>query len=164
MTHGDVGTGGVVHRHHHGKRPGAPLARAVDLLVGSFQRVSPAEAGAPVDADAIGRTRHIEPARRKRLGGGSQCELGRAVEVGGFTLGKEWGGLPVDKRADLHARALCGFGRQPADTGARVAQRAMKILERRAERRDHARPGDRDATLRHGATQALPAAVSAAAI
>ena len=104
------------------------------------------------------------PTVRERLCRRAQCKLRGAVEIGGFTLGKECGGLPIGERAHLHARALHDLGREPAHARPRVAQRAVEILERATQGRDYARPGDRDAALRHAVPQALPAAVSAAAI
>ena len=121
MAHGDVGSGGIVHRHDHGKRPGAPLPGGVDLLIGVLERMCAAEPGAPINADALRRARNIEPARRNRLCRGADSELACAVEISGFGLGKEPRWLPVDERSHLRPRALRDLGREAPNAGARVA-------------------------------------------
>src|SRR5438105_2454172 len=98
----------------------------------------------------------MQSSRVERLVGGVELNLRDAIEILFF-------GFPVHHRADLHAAALCHLGRQAANAGARLGERAAKFLETCTERRDDPRPGDRDAAPCHCAAQTLPAVARAEA-
>ena len=97
--HRDVRAGGVVHRHHHGERPQPEIVLAVDGLVGAFERVRAAHAGAPVDADAVAvRRGRIEAARGERLAAAASANCATRSSAAG--LGPlEMGGRDPSRRA-----------------------------------------------------------------
>jgi len=107
VAHGDIRAGGVAHAHDDGQRPHAPFVGAVNLLVGRFLRVRAAHSGAPRHADAVTvQVSHSQTACRNGLRCRGEGKLRYAVEVRGLGFLQERRGIPVERRAHLHARAL----------------------------------------------------------